>query len=313
MALQRRRVLRTAGVSTLVALAGCSSLSGFGLESSTETYVLRVDSIDASPVEYALYEPDESPLFGDPARTALEAVLPDGRQTTYGYTPLPDGDYVTHEGRYYQLSNTVTGRERMERTLVRAERVPSDDVPADPVRLDSLERPSARVVKILHSHTQSGGESMTALLHGSAYVLRRPAERRSRLATGDLDGRVVTMTDSDAWAYRLHVTREPVVETAYTALAIEVAESRAAFRDVVFGARIDVDLSPSALAPEARDRLVRAIDRGEYNESTPLSGSFDALLAELDLAGVDESVTGRLLWYDGGFYRYALYIQRDEH
>lgn len=288
-----------------------SPAAQFDSESSTETYTLQIDSIDTSPVEYALYEPSESELFGDPARTALDDILPDGRHTTYGYTPLPDDGYVTHENRYYQLSNTVTGRKRMERTLVRTERVPQEDVPADAVLLDSLERPSARVVKILHSHAQSRGESMPELPHGNAYVLRRPAERESRLATGDLDGRVVTMADSGAWAYRIHVTQEPIVETAYTALAIEVAESRAAFRDVVFGARIDVTLAPSALQSDARDCLVQAIDRGKYSEPTPLSKSFDALLDKLDLAGVDESVNGRLLWYDGGFYRYGLYIQRE--
>lgn len=149
---------------------------------------------------------------------------------------------------------------------------------------------------------------MTDLLHCDAYVLRRPAEQDSRLATGDLDGRVVTMTEKDAWGYRIHVTREPVLETAYTARTIEVATSRAAFREIVFGTLIDADLSPADLSSDARTILEQAIGRETYSEPTPLSDAFDALIAKLALAGVSESANGRHLWYDDGFYRYALFI-----
>lgn len=304
----RRRVLQAAGASGLAALAGCTTANLLDSNTEPTTYTLRVYPHERSPVEHELYEPDDSALFGTPARTALDDILPDGQHTTYGYTPLPDDGYVAHQTHYYQVVNTVTGRNHQPRTLVRVSPVPEAQVPAAALQLDALPRPSARVLKILHSHTRSNGESATDLLHGDAYVLRRPAEQDSRLASGDLDGRVVTMTGEGVWAYRIHVTQEPILETAYTAQAIEVAASRAAFREIVFSTLIDAELSPPALASDARTILEQAIGRETYSESTPLSDAFDALLAELNLAGVTESLNGRHLWYDGDFYRYALFV-----
>lgn len=308
MVLHRRRLLHAAGVSTLAALAGCTTGSMLGADTETTTYTLRVIPHEQSPVEHELYEPDDGPLFGAPARTALDDILPDGRHTTYGYTPLPEDAYVAHGNRYYQVVNTVTGRKQLSRTLVRVDPVPSETIPAAAVRLDALDRPSARVVKILHSYARSNGETMGELLHGDAYVLRRPAEQDSRLATGGLDGRVVTMTEGDAWGYRIHVTQEPVLETAYTARTIEVAASRAAFREIVFGTLIDAEFSPADLSSDARAILEQAIGRETYSERTPLSDAFDSLLTNLDLAGVSESLNGLHLWYDDDFYRYALFV-----
>lgn len=313
MVLTRRRALRTAGTAGLAALAGCSTDGPLGSGEPTRTYTLHVDRIDVDPTDYARYRPDDSALFGDPARAALAAILPDGRHTTYGYTPLPADAYVEREGTYYQTKHVVTGRRRMNRQLVRVESVPREEVPDEALLVDDLDRPSARVVKILHSYAQTDGETSTAdLLRGDAYVLRRPAERESRLATGDLDGRVVTMTESGAWAYRVRVTREPVRETAFTALAVEVADSRSAFREVVFGSRIDAELDPGSLSAESRAVLEEAIDLGEYAEQGPVSEAFDALLAALGLGAVDTASNGNLLWYDGGFYRYALYVNVDD-
>lgn len=307
----RRRALGAIGATTLAALAGCATGDLLASEESRRTYTLDVDSISASPVEHALYEPGDGALFGDPARAALADILPEGRHTTYGYEPLADGEYVEREGTYYRTESVVTGREEMERTLVRAESVPEADVPDDAVVVDSLDRPTARVVKILHSYAHTDGETSTAeLLDGDAYVLRRPAETESRLATGELDGRVVTMTESGNWAYRLDATRERVTETAYTALAVEVADSRERFREVVFGSRIAAELAPDDLAPEARDRLEEAVRREGYEETEPLSEAFETLLAALGLE-TDEVVNGQLLWYDGGFYRYGLYVDDD--
>ncbi|MFB6122052.1 MAG: hypothetical protein ABEJ78_01155 [Haloferacaceae archaeon] len=306
----RRRLLRAAGTAALAAFAGCSSAPLLGSDDDAESeYTLDVEAVDAAPVEHALYRPDDEALFGDPARTALDAILPDGRHTTYGYTPLPSDAYVERDGAYYQTKHVVTGRERMERTLVRVDAVPRERVPEDAVLVDSLPQPSARALKILHSYVQTHGETSTAdLLRGDAYVLRRPAEQESRLGTGELDGRVVTMTEEGTWAYRVRVSREPIVETAYAALAVLVADSREQFREVVFGSRIDAELAPETLAPERRDVLERAIARGQYAETTPLSTSYDALLKMLGLGAVDRASTGNLLWYDGSLYRYALYV-----
>jgi len=116
------------------------------------------------------------------------------------------------------------------------------------------------------------------------------------------------MTESGTWAYRVRVTREQIVETAYTALAIEVADSRAQFREVVFGSRIDAELTPATLPTDAQEILDQAIARKTYTETAPLSESFDTVLEALGLGAVDTGVTGKLLWYDGEFYRYALYV-----
>lgn len=309
MALERRRALQATGTVALAALAGCSASGLFESGTSAAEYSLHVTRVDATFAEDALYEPDDGALFGDPARTALEAILPDGRHTTYGYEPLPEDAYVSHEGSYYRTDYVVTGRRRVERQLVRVESVPEADVPEDAVLVDSLERPSARVLKILHSFTQSDGEGAGSdLLRGDAYVLRRPAETSSELATGELDGRVVTMTDRGAWAYRVRVSREHLREPANTATAIRVADSRSRFREVVFATRIDAELTPASLESDQRELLERAIGRETYVEDAPISGSFDALLEALGLDDVESASNGNRLWYDGGLYRYALYV-----
>lgn len=305
----RRHALQIGGATILSALAGCATANPLGSGESPSDYSLRVESIDVSPVEHALYEPDDGTLFGTPARRALENIIPDGRHTTYGYKPLPSDAYVTHEGSYFQTKHAVTGRTRMERHVVRIEPVPKEQVSDDAVLIDTLDRPSARVLKILHSYTQTDGETSTAeLLHGDAYVLRQPAERESQLATSDLDGRVVTMTESGAWAYRVHVDRENLVETAYTALAIEVADSRSQFREVVFGSRIDTELTPEELPRDVQSILDEAIARETYTESVPISDAFDTVIEALGLGAVDTAANGNLLWYDEEFYRYSLYL-----
>lgn len=309
MVLTRRSLLQSTGVVSLMALSGCATTDVFGDDDTTTEYTLDIDSIDVSPTAYALYEPDENALFGDPARTALEAILPDGRHTTHGYKPLPDDAYVRHRDTYFQTKHAVTGRDRLARSLVRVERVPEEDVSDDAILIDTLERPSARVLKILHSYTQSDGRGSAAeLLHGDSYVLRRPAERDSLLGTGTLDGRVVTMTESGTWAYRVAIPTEQIVETAYTTFAVQVASSRQAFRDVVFGSRIDAELASDDLPADATDLLEQTIDRRSTQETAPLSDSFVALLEALKLRSVDTGVNGRLLWYDENLYRYALYV-----
>lgn len=305
----RRRALQMAGTTTLITLAGCSATGVFDSKDSTPEYSLRVESIDVSPIEHALYEPDDGTLFGDPASTALTAILPDGRHTTYGYKPLPSDAYVEHEGSYYQTKHIVTGRKRVERPLVRVEPVPKEQVPGDAILIDTLEQPSARTLKILHSYTHTDGETSTAdLLRGDAYVLRRPAELESRLVTGDLDGRVVTMTESGTWAYRVHVTHEQIIETAYTALTVAVAASRDQFREVVFGSRIDAEFTANGLPRDAQDLLEQTISQETYSETPPLSERFDTLLEVLGLGAVDTMANGKLLWYDSNLYRYALYV-----
>ncbi|MFC6875474.1 hypothetical protein [Halobellus marinus] len=305
----RRQLLHVTGAVSLTALAGCSTTGLLDTEETTEEYTLHIDAINASPTEYALYEPDDDALFGAPARTALQAIVPEGRHTTYGYKPLPSDAYVEHDGSYFQTKHVVTGQKRLERSLIHVTPVPEENVPEDAILIDTLDRPAARVLKILHSYTQTGGRTSTAeLVRGDQYVLRRPAEQESRLGTGELDGQVFTMTEDGTWAYRVHVTTEQIIETAYTALAVNVASSRQEFREVVFGSRIDATLTPDELPANARDRLEQTINRGSSSETAPLPDSFVALLKALHLGAVNTAENGKLLWYDDALYRYGLYV-----
>lgn len=298
----RRRVLGAAGAAALTALAGCSGASPFETEESPE-YSLAIERIDESPSEYALYEPSE----GADERELLSAILPEGRHTTYGYRPVPDEAYVDRGGTYYGVEYAVTGRKRVERPLVRLDPVAEADVPGDAVAIDDLDEPSRSILGLLSLHVDDTGGFSADELRGDARVLRRPEELDGRLATGDLDGRVVTR-NGPGNAYRVRVTRERIVETAYTAFAVEVADSRAAFREVVLGARVDAELAPADLPADARRLLDEAIAAGTYAETAPLSDRYDDLLAALGLGDVDTAVNGRLLLYDSDLYRYGLYV-----
>jgi hypothetical protein len=300
----RRQSLQFAGTAVLAALAGCSS-SLVGTEASPE-HELHVDRITQDPVTFTLYDPPDGDLFGEPARAALDAILPDGQYTTHGYEALQDGNYVEHDGRYYRTVTFVTGRAELSRPVVRVSEVDREGVPDDAVLIDSLDQPSARPLKILHSHAITGGDSAASdLLRGDAYVMARPAERDSRLAT-ELDGEVVTMTDDGAFAQRVEVRREQLTLTEHTVQAVEVADSREVFRDVVLASVVDADLATVSLSTDARDLLDEAISRGTYTETGELSSAFEALLAGLGF-DPDESATGRIVWYGGSLFRASFY------
>ena len=311
MSPSRRRLLQATAPAVLAGLAGCTS-DGFGNSDQPTEYTLSIDTVDASPTEHALYEPSDDALFGDPARAALAAIIPDGTHRTYGFTPLPEDSYVAGESRYFQTDSAVTGRQEMDRTLVRVAALESETAGDTAIHVDSLKRPSARVIKILHSNNATRGAGASAdLLRDGAYVLRRPAERDSRLATGDLDGRVVSMTEDGGFPYRVSVTTESIHETEYTTRAIPVADSEAAFREVVFAAEIDADIDGESLSTAACELLDRTLG-GEYTESTPLSTEYEAVLAALGVATDDDSLNGKLLWYGEQLYRYGLYIDQPE-
>ena len=320
----RRRLLRAAAPITLAGLAGCMTNITPDNEEAAE-YTLSIDTVNATPVEHALYEPNDDALFGDPARTALSDIISGSTHKTYGFTPLPDDSYLAGEKAYFQVDTAVSGRREMDRQLVRVESLDnavgessdaagsedSDDAGEDSnsaTHVDTLARPSGRVIKILHSHSVSGGAGMSAdLLEDDAYVLRRPAEHESALASGDLDGEIVSMTEDGGFPYRVSVTTESIREPEYTTRAIRIADNDAEFREIVFAAEIDADLNDESLSEGAGDLLDRTLGR-EHTESTPLSTNFERVVAALGLAGVNESVNGRLLWYDKSLYRYGLYI-----
>ena len=314
MSPSRRRLLQATAPAILAGLAGCTS-EGFGNSDQSTEYTLSIDTVAASPTEHALYEPSDDLLFGDPARAALADIIPEGTHRTYGYTPLPEDGYVAGEGRYFQIKTAITGRQEMDRTLVRVEELDDDAVAESDgrtgeaaIHVDSLDRPSARALKILHTNSTTDGTGASAeLLRGDAYVLRRPAERESEVATGEFDGQIVSMTKDGGFPYRVSVSTDSISETEYTTQAIPVADSEAAFREVVFAAEIDAEVGDASLSTAARELLDRTLG-GEHSELTPLSTAFERMLAALGLAGVDESVNGRLLWYDNSLYRYGLYV-----
>jgi len=269
MSPSRRRLLQTAAPTLIAGLAGCTSDGLSNSDQSTE-YTLNIDTIDASPSEHALYEPSDDALFGDPARAALAAIIPEGTHRTYGYTPLPEDGYVAGEGRYFQIKTAITGRQEMDRTLVRVEELDDDAVAESDgrtgeaaIHVDSLDRPSARALKILHTNSTTDGTGASAeLLRGDAYVLRRPAERESEVATGELDGQIVSMTKDGGFPYRVSVSTDSISETEYTTQAIPVADSEAAFREVVFAAEIDAEVDDASLSTAARELLDRTLGGG---------------------------------------------------
>lgn len=162
----RRRALQLGSATTLATLAGCTS-SVFESSDDQPKYTLHIDAIKASPIKHALYQPSDDELCGQPAKAALEEILPTGRHTTYGYKPLPDDAYVKYDGTYYQTENTVTDRKNVKRTVIQVSSVKKEAVPDNAILIDSLKQPSARVLKILHAYSRSGGKTSTAdLLHG---------------------------------------------------------------------------------------------------------------------------------------------------
>ena len=200
------------------------------------------------------------------------------------------------------------GERRLERPLVRVTPIPEEQVPEDVLTVDSLARPVGRVIKILHSHSVTNGESGSAdLLQDDAYVLRRPYELNSRL-TADLDGSIVAMDSDGHWAYRVNVTTEHVYEPAYTTLAIEVATTTDAFRDTALAATVDTRLDPAGLDAAVRQLLERVTAQDTYRETTPLSTEYTTLLDVLDLEHVETVANGHHLWYDDTLYRYGLYV-----
>ncbi|MFC7225805.1 hypothetical protein N0B31_00180 [Salinirubellus salinus] len=310
----RRQFLGAGAAGLAVGLAGCAALDDLGQSGPRFEYTLSFIHVDQSPVEYVLFRDDERthPLDRT-ASEALDAILPDGRYTTYGYEPLASDHYVEHEGRYFQTDVLVTGRKRMERQVVYAEEVPEEEVPDDALLVDELSRVDARVVKIHHSGIQSGGQGggVDLLTDGGGYVLRRPAELEGQFASGDLDGRVVSMTEDGPWNYRLTTETESLLETAYTAHAVEVADSREAFHEIVLADRVDVELAPDDLSSDVRELFERARGLEEYRETTPLSATYEELLDRLDLSveepGVDND---NLLWDGETLYNYGLYVNK---
>lgn len=306
MAHSRRRLLHAGGIALL---AGCGSVSVGESTDAGPQHTVSLDAIRVSPVEHALYEPSDDSLFGDPARTALAAIIPEGRHSTLGYVPISDGLYVERDSRYYETVRFVTDRRETQRTLVRAESVEDGDVPADAPNVESLPRPDARVVKILHSSLTTGRESVAGQLRqDGAYVLRRPAERSGPLASGELDDSVVRLTPDGSFAVRVRSTTERITEPVHTVTAVTVADTADQFREVVFATRIDATVSPEQLTPDQRSVLRRA-RRDRYTESGEVSPQLRGVLDAFGV-DVDDGSTDGLVVYDEQLFRFVAFLDR---
>lgn len=303
MPIDRRTALQTAGTAGLAALAGCPLLSSNHYE-----YTLTVEPVGQSPVDHALYDPGEEPLFHEVARDALDAIVPDGRYTTDGFEPLPTDAYVEDGGQFYQTKTTVTGRERMERTVVRADRLEGDSVPDDAVPVDSLSDVSRRIVEVLAGYRATDrSRDPDELRREAAYVLRRPAELAESVGD-ELDGAAVRTGPADDAVYDISFTTERITEPVVESFAVAVATDRQAFHDVVLATRVDAEVAGADLDHEVRRVLDDVVETGETSETTPLTPPFERLVERLGVADVDVSRDGQLLWYDETLYRYGLYV-----
>lgn len=296
-----RRALLASATSGGLLFAGCSTLPLSESESSS-TYKLVVQSFDGTLSEAALWSPGTP--FDDTRERALDTLFESGSVTATGYEPVPDGEYVERDGTYYEVATVLTGRERVERPVVRFElRSDEETGVTSPTTLDGLDRIDARIAKILHVESRTDGQvSQTDLLHRGGYVLRYPDEREGAFAPPDP---VETVRVHDR-VYRVRVSTETLADPVYTAHAVEVATTEAAFADVATAAIVDETVDPATLPEEARDLFRRALTGEGVEETRPLSEAFATLLDVLGLG--DETTNGRHVLYDGEPYRYALYV-----
>jgi len=300
----RRDAVRAAGAGATAALAGCLGALGGGDDGRELTLVLYRQ--DRPLVESVPYEPGDDALFGDPARAALSAVVPEGTHEAVGYRPIPEGEYVARDGRYYQIAVTVTGRRRVERPLVTGERV--EETTDDAVTPGDLPRAGGRVAKLLFTHAVTDGQGGPEEgMRGDAYVLRRPAERADGLPER-LDGLTVRVGDDPGGpGVDLAVERRTLAEPVYATRALPVADSPERFRSVLLETHVNAVIDRERLPEPAQEALVQARADG-YAETAPLSDAYATLLDRLGFAEPYETANGRTLLLDDEPYRYGLYV-----
>lgn len=119
----------------------------------------------------------------------------------------------------------------------------------------------------------------------------RPAELGSRLTTGDLDCRSVVTKADDQWNYRIETVSRSITEVEFSTLVMEVVSSHEAFRAVVFGSQIDVELAPAALADDVRSTFEHPLTAGSTRADASV-GLVRRAARRLGLGGVETAPSG---------------------
>lgn len=310
----RRDFLAAAGAVGAAALAGCAGVDALSGEEKL-TYTLNADRLDASLADLALWDPPEEPRpwTADYAET-IDAAVAGERPTTDGYPPVPDGKYVERDGTYYRLQVVTTDLKRIERPVLTLEwvgRLDELDDPPQRIRQEALPRIDRRAVKIAYvaaRHRQMGGTAPGDVVEEGGYVYRRHEHAESGLAPDPIHDYV----EFNSTVLAVSVEHRELAEPALTAVAIPVADSEAQFERALDGDTVDARLDSDALSEDQRLMLYR----DQYEETTPLSEDYRALLADLGLGDLldaspddaPEAENGLRLALDDEYYRYGLYV-----
>ncbi|ACV46401.1 MULTISPECIES: hypothetical protein [Halomicrobium] len=309
---------------TAVGLAGVGSLAGCGaLESTADapqlSYTLSVDEIGETLLDRVGWSPgDGDAPWAAEQRRLYDAVVDGERYTTVGYDLVPDEQtYVEHEGTYYELHSTPTDLREVERSVLRLEWIGRRDELDDPpaaIEREDLPAIDARAVfpaYVVARAREHGGGYPHDIVEEGGYVYRFLDDSESELAP-DPDHRHVSVHDT---ILEVSVTRRRLEEPVYTAMAIEIADTEAAFERALDGALVDVRVDEQF--PDEQRRLFQRASAGEYEETTPLSEEYRGLLRALerhDLLDADPErqrprfESGVYLKYDDRFYRFDVYV-----
>ena len=310
-----RRAFLTAAATA--AVAGCNTLRSRNDRAAEFTLTLR--AIDGELADHALWEPPERDTpFAAVRREAWQAAVSGRRYTNYGYPAVPDGEYTEHDGTYYRLHDVVTGRERIERSVLRLTWVgdaEADDAPDATPRdaLPPIDRNAVMPAYFAARAREYDGGAPWDVIEQGGFVYRHLDRIESELAPTP-EHEYVAVHDT---VLAVDVSQETLVEPAHTAVATRVATSAAEFGRVADAALVEERVSLSALGTETRELLGRVLTQEEYTESVPLSDAFETLLAELGFRDAtdcapdscrDELLGRRYVAVDGDHYRASVSI-----
>lgn len=309
----RRSFLAAAGSLGAAALAGCSF--SLGDADPSLSFTLSTDSVGTSLAPAALWSPPEnpSPLSRHTADRVADTLAGE-RPTTYGYRPVPEGEYVERDGAYYELQVVATDLREIDRPVLRADWVGDVEQLEDPpeyVRradLPPLDRRAVNAAYLAARAEEFDGGAPWHIVERGGYVYRRLDVAESELAPDPQHSHVAF----NGTLLALSVDVVAIEEPAYTGDAVRVAGSKAAFERALDADLVDARIDESDLSDEQQ----RILARGSYEETTPLSDAYRSLLEALqfrDLLHTNPSraprgKNGQHLALGDRYYRYGLYV-----